>query len=140
MAGVDELLADTEPLAPGSSLIEVTVHVSGYTDPDDPLALVARGALYVTEAHGEWAVNPDPMMRAMDWFPITLLMIGERVGPWQHAEIGLTINASLYGQRKPIAWWAGDPTDMPTGLARWEWPGMGALRSVHAMVGVRRAR
>lgn len=84
--------------------------------------LFAKGTQRVSMlANWSFSMTLEPQRSAMrDWVKVDLVP-SNSIGPWQWAEVSLAINGELFGSRKPLVFWSGEPTDWASGLVRWEW-------------------
>lgn len=125
-------LSDYRAAAPKGTTAEVSVYLGSalFLPPHSTMPLTPGIRTFARLAAGpnfaDIALSPD-----------------EPIGPWQHALIDVNVNGYLFGSSKPVAWWAGEPTDWISGIARWEWPpfaGEDGLPGMHVTVGIRRPR
>lgn len=66
------------------------------------------------------------------------ILPSNRVGPWWWTEVAVRVNGTLWASRKPLAFWAGEPTDWATGIVRWEFPSYREDPAIYLHLTVRR--
>jgi len=127
-----ERLLDRRQPPPSMQLLELSYYVNGL--------LWARtlGSPTDMRPHDHYSFTLLPQLDARDYVRVDLVVVNS-IGPWQYVEATSELNGSLFGARRPVTYWAAEPTPDATGMCRWEFAHPDG-DDIHAYMTVRRSQ